>query len=408
MKLISTVLALAATAGTVAAIELCKAGITGFTLMDAVNNAEIGPLTDFGYDDYPAINIRADFEECGSTGSIKSVQFLFDGEFHRCENYVPYALDGDNNPTEIDLALNETAAYYPSNISIGEHTITAMPYNRKNCKGDTECPLSQTFHVRCSGCPAFSCPGKITGFTLIDAAANVAIAPLSDFYYDNLTTRALNIRADYEECSEGTIKSVQFYYDNGAPHRCENFAPYALDGDFDPIGNYFDSSISVGEHTIVAVPWDGSDCTGNPGSLLSQTFQVGFEGCPGYVSGFVLWFSVGFYLSKRPWQSIITTLSNGDVVCRKDARGELAIQAETVSCGGATPVASVVFGGDFSGTDSSENYFVPSDLQLPGGLNWIKGQEFNRRGVYTVSATPYSADGEEGVGMSVSFEIAKC
>ena len=305
----------------------------------------------------------------------------------------------NNSPGGPDLG--PIGDFYQAFVNPGVHEIVAVPFDSPGCEGTPGCPLVETFRVECS-----PCPGNITGFTLIDAITNAAIAPLSDFNYDSLPTTSLNIRAEFEECDTGGIESVQFFYD-GAFHSCENWTPYALDGDKNPDGpdlglsdpvSYYRSDLAIGEHTIVAVPWDDKDCTGSSGCPFAHTFHVAYNGCPGFVSGFSLW-------SSR-WQSKLMPLTNSQVVCRSQARGKLAIQAETVSCA-HSPVAKVTFGGDFSGTDKSADYFAPRNKNLPLGATWIKGKKL-RPGTYVVSATPYSSGGDEGLGMSISFQIAKC
>jgi hypothetical protein len=70
----------------------CPGGeITGFTLIDANSNGDIGPLPGGGTIDTgvvgPQLTVRAD-----TAGTIGSISFDFDGEFARVESAVPYAL----------------------------------------------------------------------------------------------------------------------------------------------------------------------------------------------------------------------------------------------------------------------------------------------------------------------------
>ena len=171
--------------------------------------------------------------------------------------------------------------------------------------------------------------------------------------------------------------------------------------DLGPIGDFNAAGITAGEHTVTAVPYSGANCMGDTGCPLSQSFSVASSGCPGYVSSLELWTVRG--------QRKAGTITNGAVFCRSKVRGRLAIRAETVSCSGGSGISSVKFGGSFRGSDNSENYFYPSDLNL-GSLNWIRGIRM-RPGNYEITATPFSGDsasGDEGVTSRAKFTIARC
>ncbi len=251
----------------------CPGQITGFTLIDPRADVEIGPLdSDSDFTAGRAINVRADFTEC-SRGSIDSVKFFLDGVKTRCEDYTPYALFGDENPGGPDLGA--LGHFYKGFISAGVHTIRAIPYSGPGCTGTAGCDREIEIKV---DCPA--CPGKITGFTLIDAKARKEIMPLDDFDLADLDTQLLNIRADFKECSSHGIESVQFFLDD-EDFRCEDWTPYALAGDENPggpdlgaLGKFYSISFTVGTHTVVAVPFSEKGCTGDQGCPLSQTFEV--------------------------------------------------------------------------------------------------------------------------------------
>lgn len=67
--------------------------ITGFVLIDARNDQEIGPLVNGGFINGVAKNIRADV-----AGSVQSVVFGFDTNANfRSESVVPYAFVGDKS-----------------------------------------------------------------------------------------------------------------------------------------------------------------------------------------------------------------------------------------------------------------------------------------------------------------------
>ena len=226
----------------------CPGSITGFTVIDSIDDSEICALQDFDFASFQApVNVRANFEDC-SKSRIDSVAFYLDNVFVRCvrflvsycavchtkiahcltplylscfqEEYSPYALFGDENPNGPDLG--DFGAFYDGFFTPGPHTTTAVPFDRPNCAGQAGCPLTEDFEVDCA-----NCPGAITGFTLVDAKKDEEIAPLGNFDFEDVGTSELTIRADFAECRDKSIDSVQFFYD-GAKGLCENFEPYAL------------------------------------------------------------------------------------------------------------------------------------------------------------------------------------
>lgn len=273
MKLLAPVLA--ATLAP-AVIGACSTGITDFTLINADTDTEIGPLPSAfssGVIPSPYLNVRANYVECPGD-DIKSVKFYLDGIAVRCENYTPYALFGDENPTGPDLG--DFGAFYGGSFTPGAiHSIKAVPYPSADCAGDPFPSLEEKFST-CS-----DCPGEITGFTVIDAVSDTEIGPLMSFDFTSYQGLPINVRADFESCTSGSgIDSVQFYLD-GIETRCEEYTPYALFGDDNPggpdlglLGDFYQGTVEPGLHSIVAVPFDGPGCTGNSGCAYKEEFAV--------------------------------------------------------------------------------------------------------------------------------------
>jgi hypothetical protein len=72
------------------------------------------------------INYYVQYRECPDTTSpIRSVQVSYDGVSH-CERYAPYAVFGNSRD---GLVSNRTV------LQLGDHTITATPYQGSNCNG---------------------------------------------------------------------------------------------------------------------------------------------------------------------------------------------------------------------------------------------------------------------------------
>jgi hypothetical protein len=102
--------------------------ITGFVLIDARNDQEIGPLVNGGFINGVAKNIRADV-----AGSVQSVVFGFDTNANfRTENVAPYAFAGD-----------KSGDYLSYTFASGQHTVTATPY----VNGIAGMSMSVTFNV---------------------------------------------------------------------------------------------------------------------------------------------------------------------------------------------------------------------------------------------------------------------
>lgn len=108
---------------------------------------------------------------------------------------------------------------------------------------------------------------QVESFTLIDAVTDQEISefnPLVDgatIDLRNLNTRFLNVRAN---TGGGTITSVVFEFNGDSSFRTENVAPYALFGDEN--ADYYEKDLlSVGEHTIRAVPYPEAKGQGSPG-----------------------------------------------------------------------------------------------------------------------------------------------
>ncbi|UOQ53834.1 PQQ-dependent sugar dehydrogenase [Hymenobacter cellulosivorans] len=116
--------------------------VTSFTLFNADTDQPIA-----GYDPLPAgavlnlatlpsrhLNIRANT----NPATVGSVRFGYDATANfRTENTVPYALAGDNGPTD----------YLPWTPTVGSHMLTATPYTATGATGTAGQALTVTFTV---------------------------------------------------------------------------------------------------------------------------------------------------------------------------------------------------------------------------------------------------------------------
>lgn len=117
-----------------ASVPLYANQVTGFTLVNADTDRDIGPLRDMGTINLARVgtrlNIRAEV-----SGSVLSVRFGLDAESRfRTENGAPFSLAGDSNGN-----------YNPWTPSLGTHTLTATPYSGTSASGTVGTPLAITF-----------------------------------------------------------------------------------------------------------------------------------------------------------------------------------------------------------------------------------------------------------------------
>jgi hypothetical protein len=108
--------------------------VLNLTLMDADADTAIGPIIDgesLNVTTLPAnLSLRADT----NPATIGSVSFDLDGQRVRTESRVPYSLTSDDN-----------GDFYPWDLALGTHTVTAIPFSAANASGTQGDPLTVTF-----------------------------------------------------------------------------------------------------------------------------------------------------------------------------------------------------------------------------------------------------------------------
>ncbi len=135
-------------------------GVTGFTLINADTDKDIGSLANNGVVDFSKtgtrhLNVRADV-----SGSVGSVRFGYDGNAaFATENGAPFALAG-----------NVGANYNSWSPAVGTHTLTATAYASANAAGNAGGKLTVSFRVTAGGAAkqgageeAFTAAGGETG-----------------------------------------------------------------------------------------------------------------------------------------------------------------------------------------------------------------------------------------------------
>jgi hypothetical protein len=229
--------------------------ITGFTLINADTDQAIrtiGDMETINLASLPTMNLNIRAETNG--GPIESVRFGFDGNNnYRVENLVPYALFSDQGGN-----------YHAGTLGLGNHTLSATPFEADNATGGEGTSLIINFFVINQV--------AVTGFTLINADTDQAIRTIGDMEtidLASLPTANLNIRADTDG---GPIESVRFGFDGNNNYRVENIAPYALFSD--RAGNYHPGTLAMGGHSLSATPYSLDNAQGDAGTPSTISFTV--------------------------------------------------------------------------------------------------------------------------------------
>lgn len=110
----------------------------------------------------------------------------------------------------------------------------------------------------------------VTGFVLVDAAANTDIRPV--LHGDTLDLSELPANLSMRASVSGAPGSVVFGYDGNPVIQTENVSPYALAGD--SAGDYNSFSFGAGTHTITATPFAAIGGGGPVGGSRTMTFTL--------------------------------------------------------------------------------------------------------------------------------------
>lgn len=124
------------------------------------------------------------------------------------------------------------------------------------------CLFGVTHQAMADDTPA---PFVVTSLSIINADTNAYMSTLTgnvpyDIFLPGLS-HSLNFRADVGSASVGSVR----FFLNGSWFNTENVAPFAFAGDIS--GNYVPWTPSVGQHTIKAIAYSGSN---GSGTVLGQ------------------------------------------------------------------------------------------------------------------------------------------
>ncbi|MEO6455558.1 MAG: MBG domain-containing protein, partial [Ginsengibacter sp.] len=229
---------------------------------------------------------------------------------------------------------------------------------------------------------------SLTSFTLINAQTDTPIQPIPDgsnFDINTLPFTKLNIRAN---AGAANPASVVFILD-GKIVRTENGAPFAIGGDSPP-GDYHYWTLPLGEHTLTAIPYAGSNGKGTAGIPLTIHFTVSGH----KVERFTL-------VNSDSGNELLPVAEGSVIELNALPASKLNIKATT----NPARVGSVVF--IFDGvkirTENGAPYSVGGDKPSGDYHSWPLPL-----GAHTLTAIPYSkanGTGMPGARLTVHFTV---
>jgi hypothetical protein len=234
--------------------------VAGFRLINANTDADLGAINGFSEINYLLIGTdKINIKINTNPTPVGSLKLKLDG-VTKTENTYPYSWAGDS-------PSNGGTNYLPFTPSTGTHRLEATAYSGPDGTGARGVTTILFFTV-------VNHP-VISNLTLINAATDAAVGPLSSaqtINYANLGTNKINIRAN---TNPGTVGSVKFILDGVT--KVENGAPYAYAGDAPKSGggtNYNGFTPGPGFHQLRVIPYTGSNGTGTSGPAYEVYFYV--------------------------------------------------------------------------------------------------------------------------------------
>ena len=268
----------AAQTWTVTVTRAAGAGVlTGFVLVDASNDADLGAVSDGGTVSVSAngsYGIRAETQAGAEVGSVVlSLAGPGETDTHtQTESIAPYSLYGD-----APGGANGGRAEHGRALAAGSYTLTATAYALSGGAGEALGTLTAAFTVAVETAPPPA--GVLTGFTLVDASDGSTVAALANGADIDLGGRSggsFAIRADV--APGATVGSVALSLSGTKTvSRTENIAPYSLWGDHNDGngGRALDGeSLPAGTYTLSATAYAEARGAGSTLGTLSVSFEV--------------------------------------------------------------------------------------------------------------------------------------
>ena len=253
--------------------------LTGFVLVDASDDADLGPIADGGPVTVSAAGIYGIRAGVDANAEVGSVVLSLAGpgaeDTHtQTESVAPYSLYGDAPGGANGRAEHGRA------LAAGSYTLTATAYAESGGAGDVLGTLTVAFTVAVEAAPVTPpSSGVLTGFVLLDASDQATVAALADGAQVDLDGRSggsFAIRADV--ASSPAVGSVVLSLTGAKTvSRTENLAPYSLYGDHRDGngGRSLDgASLPAGTYTLSATAYAQPRASGTVRGTLSVSFEV--------------------------------------------------------------------------------------------------------------------------------------
>ena len=250
------------------------AALTGFVLVNASTDADLGAVSDGGTVSVSANGIHGIRAGVAAGADVGSVVLSLagpgtDDRHEQTESIAPYSLFGDADGAEHGRAL-----------AAGSYTLGATAWSESGGTGDELGTLSVSFTVEVEAAPVTPPPaGVLTGFVLLDASDQSTVAALAngaDIDLEGRSGASFAIRADV--AANATLGSVALSLSGAKTvSRTENYAPYSLWGDRDDGngGRALDgASLPAGRYTLSATAHAERRASGSTLGTLSVSFEV--------------------------------------------------------------------------------------------------------------------------------------
>ena len=367
--------------------------ITGYTLVNSNTNADVAPLLDGDIINrrfLPNFNVRADV-----CRPVRSVKFDVNGNQFRIENVFPYALGGDN----------PTGNYRRLNLAPGQYMVETTPYSGLNAGGNAV-GLSDVINFTVVDEYCFILTVEITtdafaeetSYELVDLTDNTVLGSVAEGELLSNSTYRKSFCVDPSHCYEFRIFDA--FGDGICCAWGTGSYTVTYDGEVVASGGAFADE----ESTVVGANCN-PDCAGTPGGSLvtdvngdcCEASELDCDGVcfGGNLSGIAV---TSFTLVNAQSNTDIGPLFDGTTI-DLSLTGPISIRANV--CNDAT-VESVKF---FSNGTliKIENIIF---YTIAGDNNGNYSPWNVQPGVYTLTATPYSADNGTGtVGTSHTITI---
>ena len=245
--------------------------LTGFVLVDASNDADLGAVESGGTVTVSAsgsYGIRAGVEADAEVGSVVLTLAGPGAEdtHTRTESIAPYSLYGD------DMQGAEHGRALPA----GTYTLTATAYADRGGAGDVLGTLAVPFTVAVE-----AAPGVLTGFVLVDAATDEDLGAIADGGTVSVPAAGrYGIRAETQANAQvgSVVLTLAGPGADDVHERTESVAPYSLYGDAG--GAEHGRALAVGSYTLTATAHAERGGAGRALGTLTVAFTAAASTAP--------------------------------------------------------------------------------------------------------------------------------